>query len=62
MSNNKEKQEPKVVDVSVKPYDGFINEHKATVTTDSGVSRTGYGITEAGAINNASDKAKRASR
>ena len=56
------KQEPKVVDVRVKEFDGFINTHKATVTTDKGVSRTGYGQSEAGAINKASDNAKRASR
>jgi hypothetical protein len=57
-----DKKEPKVVDVRVKEYDGFINTHKATVTTDKGVSRTGYGTSESGAINHASDKAKRASR
>lgn len=56
------KQEPKIVDVRVKEYDGIINTHKATVTTDKGVSRTGYGKSEASAINKASGKARRASR
>ena len=60
MADNK--QEPKVVDVKVKEFDGFVNTHKATVTTDKGVARTGHGMSEASAINDASDKAKRASR
>ena len=62
MPNSKSSDEPKIVDVRVKDYDGWINDYKATVTTDAGVSRTGYGITEAGAINDASDKATRASK
>jgi hypothetical protein len=57
------KEEPKVVDVIVGKYDGFAwgSPIQATVTLDDGTSRTGYGSSDADAIQDASNKAQESS-
>lgn len=47
------KWEPKVVDVRTEKYDGWINDTKATVTTEDGRSAEGHGTSKASAIEDA---------
>lgn len=55
----KHSEDEKVVDVRVKDFDGLWNNYEATVTTSDGNVATGYGTTEAEAINSATYDAKK---
>jgi hypothetical protein len=50
---SKDKDEPKIVKVDVKPYDGWVNNYESTVVTDKGDVGHSYGPTEKSAIENA---------